>query len=137
MPGFVEERTEHGETTVVVERERLVEAALWLRDEAGFNFLSDIAAADYLGWDRPRVAGYWGDPRGRDLNSPGSWGLQRQPEPKPHRFSVSYHLLKVESGRSARRLAFACRSGARTARQCRASSASGRRPTGTSGRRGT
>ena len=48
VPGLVEERTGHGETTVVVERERLVEAALWLRDEAGFNFLSDIAAADYL-----------------------------------------------------------------------------------------
>ena len=100
VPGFVEERSGYGETTVVVERERLVEAAFWLRDEAGFNMLSDIAAADYLGWDRPRVAGYWGDPRGRDLNSPGSWGLQKQPEPKPQRFSVSYHLLKVESGAS-------------------------------------
>ena len=97
IPGFVEERTGHGETTVVVERERLLEAAHWLRDEAGFNFLSDIAAADYLGWGEPRVAGYWGDPRGRDINNPGSWGLQEQPEPKPRRFSVSYHLLKVES----------------------------------------
>jgi NADH:ubiquinone oxidoreductase subunit C len=97
-PGFVEEREANGETTVVVERDRLVEAALWLRDEAGFNFLSDIAAADYLGWDSPRGAGYWGDPGGRDLNSPGSWGLQEQPAPKPHRFSVSYHLLRVESG---------------------------------------
>jgi NADH-quinone oxidoreductase subunit C len=100
VPGFVEEHTDRDETTVVVERARLVEAAAWLRDEAGFNFLSDIAAADYLGWDRPRVAGYWGDPRGRDLNNPGSSGLQQQPEPKPHRFSVSYHLLKVGSGAS-------------------------------------
>jgi NADH:ubiquinone oxidoreductase subunit C len=98
VPGFVEERSATGETTVVVERERLVEAALFLRDEAGFNLLSDIAAADYLGWESPRVAGYWGDPRGRDLNSPGSWGLQEQPAPKPQRFSVSYHLLRVESG---------------------------------------
>jgi NADH-quinone oxidoreductase subunit C len=98
VPGFVEERTEHGETTLVVERERLVEAATWLRDQAGFNFLSDIATADYLGWEAPRVAGYWGDPGGRDLNSPGSWGLQQQPEPKPTRFSVSYHLLRVASG---------------------------------------
>jgi NADH:ubiquinone oxidoreductase subunit C len=100
VPGFVEERTGHGETTVVVEREQLVEAATWLRDEAGFNYLSDIAAADFLGWDRSRVAGYWGDPRGRDLNAPGSWGLQEQPEPKPRRFSVSYHLMKVVSGAS-------------------------------------
>ena len=75
VPGFVEERSGYGETTVVVERERLVEAAFWLRDEAGFNMLSDIAAADYLGWNTPRVAGYWGDPRGHDINSPGSWGL--------------------------------------------------------------
>jgi NADH-quinone oxidoreductase subunit C len=98
VPGFVEERSSHGETTVVVERERLVEAAFWLRDEAGFNMLSDIAAADYLGWNTPRVAGYWGDPRGHDINSPGSWGLQKQPPPKEHRFSVSYHLLRVASG---------------------------------------
>ena len=60
--------------------------------------LSDIAAADYLGWNTPRVAGYWGDPRGHDINSPGSWGLQKQPAPKEHRFSVSYHLLRVASG---------------------------------------
>ena len=98
IPGFVEERAAYGETTVVVERERLVEAARRLRDEAGFNYLSDVAAADYLGWDRQRVAGYWGDARGRDINSPGSWGLQRHPAAKPARFSVSYHLLRLESG---------------------------------------
>ena len=98
VPGLVEERTGHGEMTVVVERERLLEAAYWLRDEAGFNFLSDIAAADYLGWSEPRVAGYWGDSRGRDINNPGSWGLQSQPEPKQRRFSVSYHVLRLESG---------------------------------------
>ena len=40
----------HGETTLVVDAARLVEAAPHLRDEEGFNFLSDIAAADYLGW---------------------------------------------------------------------------------------
>jgi NADH:ubiquinone oxidoreductase subunit C len=100
VPGLLEERAGHGETTLVVERERLREAAFFLRDEAGFNFLSDVAAADYLGWSAPRVAGYWGDPRGRDLNNPGSWGLQEPPQPKPQRFSVSYHLLKVESGAS-------------------------------------
>lgn len=100
VPGFVEAREERGETTVVVERERLLDAARWLRDQAGFNFLSDIAAADYLGWDRPRAAGYWGDAGGRDINSPGSWGLQSQPEPRPRRFSVSYHLLRVESAAS-------------------------------------
>ena len=105
VPGFVEEREDRGETTVVVARARLLAAALHLRDEGGFNFLSDISAADYLGWERPRVAGYWGDGRGRDINSPGSWGLQAQPAPKPKRFSVSYHLLRVDSGaREAPRL---------------------------------
>lgn len=98
LPGFVESRDDRGETTVVVERERLLEATRWLRDEAGFNYLSDIAVADYLGWNAPRAAGYWGDPGGRDINSPGSWGLQSQPEPKSMRFSVSYHLVRLESG---------------------------------------
>ena len=105
IPGFVERRDAYGETTVVVERERLVEAALHARDELGFNFLADLTPTDYLGWGAGGVAGYWGSPppdgsRGwtppaRDLNAPGSWGLQRVPEPKPKRFSVSYHLLSV------------------------------------------
>jgi NADH:ubiquinone oxidoreductase subunit C len=106
VPGFVERKDAYGETTIVVERERLVEASLHLRDELGFNFLTDIAAADYLGWGRPGVAGYWGapppseqtrewTPPARDLNAPGSWGLQRVPEPKPKRFSMAYHLLAL------------------------------------------
>lgn len=98
VPGFVEERTAHGETTVVVERERLVEAATHLRDVEGFRFLADIAATDYLGWGRGGVAGYWGSAGGRDVNTPGSWGLHKLPEPKPKRFSVSYHLLKLQRG---------------------------------------
>jgi NADH/F420H2 dehydrogenase subunit C len=106
VPGFVERKDAHGETTIVVERERLVEAARHFRDELGFNFLADVAAADYLGWGRRGVAGYWGSPPpsdetrdwtppARDLNAPGSWGLPRVPDPKPRRFSVSYHLLSL------------------------------------------
>jgi NADH:ubiquinone oxidoreductase subunit C len=106
VPGFLERKDAHGETTIVVERERLVEAARHLRDEHGFNFLADLSPADYLGWGRPGVAGYWGSPPpsdetrewtppARDLNAPGSWGLHRVPEPKPKRFSVSYHLLAL------------------------------------------
>jgi NADH:ubiquinone oxidoreductase subunit C len=113
VPGLVERRDAYGETTIVVEREQLVDAAVYLRDELGFNFLADVAAADYLGWGRGGVAGYWGSPppseqtRGwtppaRDLNAPGSWGLQRVPDPKPKRFSVSYHLLAL--GPSPRRV---------------------------------
>jgi NADH:ubiquinone oxidoreductase subunit C len=105
IPGFASRRDEHGETTVVVDAERLVEAASYLRDELGFTLLADVAGADYLGWGGKGVAGYWGSPpvdaeRGwtppaRDINAPGSWGLQKTPEPKPKRFSVSYHVLRM------------------------------------------
>ena len=54
VPGFVEVKDAHRETTVVVEPAQLVEAALHLRDEDGFNFLSDITAVDYLGWGEQR-----------------------------------------------------------------------------------
>ncbi|MEX0816662.1 MAG: NADH-quinone oxidoreductase subunit C [Gaiellales bacterium] len=105
------EREAFGETTVVVETERLVEAATYLRDEAGFDFLSDITPTDYLGWEQPRVAGHWGNRGGRDLNSPGSWGLAKQPEEKPKRFSVSYHLLALREGAPRLRLQVWCDDG--------------------------
>jgi NADH-quinone oxidoreductase subunit C len=95
VPGVVETREALGETTLVVDPARLVEACTFLRDEHGFNFLSDIAAADYLGWSEQEVAGYIGTATGRDLNAPGSQGSARVPAPKPKRFSVSYHLLRV------------------------------------------
>ena len=99
VPGVVRTKEEHGETTLVVDAPRLREACLHLRDHEGFNMLVDVAAADYLGWPSgpEDVAGYIGDARGRSLTSPGSWGLERLPEPKPKRFSVSYHLLRVGS----------------------------------------
>jgi len=61
--------------------------------------LSDIAAADYLGWPESDadVAGYIGTAQGRAVYGPGSWGLQRLPEPKPARFSISYHLLRISA----------------------------------------
>ncbi len=114
VPGFVEEKAAYGETTVVVERAHLLEACRFLRDERGFNFLADVAAADYLGWGGSGVAGYWASPpptatRGwqplaRDINAPfpSSQGLQKLPEPKPKRFSMSYHLLSL--GVSPRRV---------------------------------
>jgi NADH-quinone oxidoreductase subunit C len=95
VPGVVESRESFGETTLVVDPARLVEACLHLRDEDGFNFLSDISATDYLGWGEQGVAGYIGTTAGRDLNEPGSQGLAHVPPPKPKRFSVSYHLLRV------------------------------------------
>jgi NADH:ubiquinone oxidoreductase subunit C len=95
VPGVVETRQRRGHTTLVVDPARLVEACFHLRDEAGFNVLSDIAATDYLGWGEKGVAGYIGTADGRDINAPGSQGYARVPDPKPKRFSVSYQLLRV------------------------------------------
>jgi NADH-quinone oxidoreductase subunit C len=98
VPGLVERREAHGETTLVVEPARLVEACTYLRDEEGFRFLSDISPADYLGWGAKGVSGYIGTASGRDLNAPSTQGYQRLPALKPTRFSVSYHLLALRDG---------------------------------------
>jgi NADH:ubiquinone oxidoreductase subunit C len=101
VPGLVETRVAHGETTLVVDPARLLEAARYARDTLGFNFLSDLTPTDYLGWGRP-TAGYYGTAQGRDLNSPGSQGLARRPAPKPKRFAVNYHLLAIPGGERVR-----------------------------------
>ena len=88
-------REAHGETTVVVDPARLIEASLYLRDELGFNFLADVAGSDYLGWGNKGVSGYIGTPSGRDINRPMTQGYQSLPSTKPKRFSVSYHLLAL------------------------------------------
>ena len=95
LPGFVEVKDEHRETTVVVEPGALIDAATTLRDEHGFNFLSDITAVDYLGWASTPVSGYIGTPAGRDLNAPSTQGYQVVPASKPKRFAMNYHLLAV------------------------------------------
>ncbi len=95
VPGVVNVEEALGETTLVVEPAGLIAACTYLRDEEGFNFLSDVAAADYLGWGAKGVSGYIGTAAGRDLNMPMTQGLQVLPKPKPKRFSVSYHLLSV------------------------------------------
>jgi NADH/F420H2 dehydrogenase subunit C len=101
IPGVSRVEEAHGERTLVVEPGRLLEACLHLRDEEGFNFLSDVSTADYLGWGQSGVSGYIGlaasvnQPRGRDLNLPMTQGLQVLPAAKPKRFSVSYQLLSI------------------------------------------
>jgi len=95
VPGLVEIVERYRETTIVVEPERLIDAALYLRDEEGFNFLSDITAVDYLGWGEAGVSGYIGTPDGRDLNTPMTQGYQVVPVAKPQRFAVNYHLLSI------------------------------------------
>jgi NADH/F420H2 dehydrogenase subunit C len=111
LPGFLDETDGYGETTIVVDPQQLVEAALCLRDEHGFNFLSDISPTDYLGWNEREVAGYWGSGAGRDINAPGSWGLARKPDEKHKRFSVSYHLLALREGAPRLRLQVWCDDG--------------------------
>jgi NADH-quinone oxidoreductase subunit C len=95
VPGLVETIEEHGETTLVVDPARIAEAGIHLRDVEGFNFLSDISAADYLGWGSDGVSGYIATAAGRDLNTPMTQGFQVLPKPKRKRFAVSYHLLSV------------------------------------------
>ena len=115
VPGFESERIAFGETTVVVKREQLLDAALHLRDAYDFRFLSDISAADYLGWGEAPTAGYWGSASGRDLNAAASASLNRRPDPKPSRFSVSPTTYCASS---VVRLVSGCRCGARTASRC-------------------
>jgi NADH-quinone oxidoreductase subunit C len=95
VPGLVETKEAHGETTLVVDPARLVEACTHLRDEERFNFLSDVSTADYLGWGSHGVSGYIGTAAGRDLNMPMTQGYQRLPVPKPKRFAINYHLLSI------------------------------------------
>ena len=98
VPGHVRTAQAHGETTVVVERDSLVDACTYLRDESGFNFLSDVTASDYLGWGAAGVSGYLGTSQGRNLNDPMTQGFQRLPARKPKRFAMNYHLLALRRG---------------------------------------
>ncbi len=104
VPGHVETKEAFGETTVVVDRGQIREACAYARDELGFTMLLDIVAADYLHWAGKGVSGYIGTPTGRDLNLPMTQGLQALPEPKPARFSLSYHLLALRQGAPRLRL---------------------------------
>jgi NADH-quinone oxidoreductase subunit C len=95
VPGVVETVEAHGETTLVVDPARIVEACTHLRDAEGFNVLVDVSGVDYLDWGGEHVAGYIGTAAGRDIHAPGSQGLERVPDAKPKRFAVAYHLLRV------------------------------------------
>jgi NADH-quinone oxidoreductase subunit C len=95
VPGLIETREDRAETTLVVDPARVVEACTHLRDQDGFTMLVDLCPTDYLGCGEKGVAGYLGTPAGRDLNATGSQGYARTPEPRPRRFSLNYHLLRM------------------------------------------
>jgi NADH-quinone oxidoreductase subunit C len=101
-----EVREDRGEVTVDVPRERVADALAAARD-AGYDFLVDLAATDYLGYAGEGVAGYWASPAGagaRDINLPASTGLGAVVAPPgSKRFAVSYQLL-ARAARPARRL---------------------------------
>jgi NADH:ubiquinone oxidoreductase subunit C len=97
----------HGEVTIDFPRERITDACTAARD-AGYDFLMDLAATDYLGYAADGVAGYWGSPTAsggtRDINLPASTGLGAVVAPPgSERFAISYQLLN-RSARPARRL---------------------------------
>jgi NADH:ubiquinone oxidoreductase subunit C len=95
--GVLLHKIDRDELTIVVAADRWVETATYLRDEEGYDFLSDVVTADWLGYGGD-VAGYWGTNQfgGRDLNRVGSWGNAVVPKPLvDKRFSVSCHLLKL------------------------------------------
>ena len=104
VPGVVETIESYGETTLVVDAARIVEACAHLRDEEGYNVLADLSGVDYLGWGENGVAGYIGTTQGRDLHAPGSQGFERVPDPKPKRFAIVYHLLRVSDSPARLRL---------------------------------
>ena len=95
VPGLVETVEAHGEATLVVDPARIVEACTHLRDEQGFNFLSDLTPTDYLGWGGHGVSGSFGTKAGRNMHTPATQGFPRVPDPKPKRFAVNYHLLRL------------------------------------------
>jgi hypothetical protein len=109
VPGLVAVEGDRGETTLVVDPARLVDACVHLRDEEGFNFLSDIAAADYLGWGHAGVSGYIGTAAGRDLNRPMTQGYQVPGS----RSATTSSRCPTHPGASG------CRSGSKTASRCR------------------
>jgi NADH:ubiquinone oxidoreductase subunit C len=95
--GVLTHKIDRDELTIVVAADRWVETATYLRDTEGYDYLSDVVTADWLGYGG-EVAGYWGTNQfgGRDLNRAGSWGNARVPKALgDKRFTVSSHLLKL------------------------------------------
>ena len=87
----------YGEVTVDVEPAQ-VPAVLHALEAAGYDFLVDLAATDYLEYAAEGVGGYWGGAQQhapeRDISAFGVGGLGVVPKaPSEKRFSISYQLL--------------------------------------------
>jgi NADH:ubiquinone oxidoreductase subunit C len=87
----------YGEVTVDVDPQA-VPAVLAALEAAGYDFLLDLAATDYLDYAAEGVGGYWGGPSNtlvkRDISAFGVGGLGVVPKaPSEKRFAISYQLL--------------------------------------------
>ena len=135
VPGCVERKEAHGETTLVVEHGAARRAAPHLRDELGFDFLSDITAADYLGWGDAGVVRLH---RHAAAAATSTGRRRRAPARCPRRSRSGSRSTTTCSGRSPGAPACACRSWLDDGEPVPSvDRASGPRPTGTSARRGT
>ena len=96
VPGLVEPREALGETTLVVDPARVRRGlhAPPRRGRASTSSPTSRRPTTSAGAEGG-VAGYIGTPDGRDLNEPAAQGYARRPDPKPKRFSLSYHLLRM------------------------------------------
>jgi NADH-quinone oxidoreductase subunit C len=94
----VASRVHRGELTIVVPARRWRDAMLHMRDEEGYDYLSDVVVTDWMGY-QGTVAGYFssGGTLTHDMNRSGSWGKSVVPDAPggEKRFSVSSHLLKL------------------------------------------
>ena len=96
VPGLVETKEALGETTLVVDPARLAEASLVparrarLQPAARHHRRPTTSAGA-----RRRSRATIGTAGGRDLNDPAAQGYARTPEPKPNRFTLNYHLLRL------------------------------------------
>ena len=105
---------------------------------AGYDFLCDLAATDYLGFGGEGVAGYWASPSGagaRDINHPASSGLGVVVSPPRHE-ALRDLLPAARSLGPARAPPAPAHLGGRRRVACRASSASSRARTTRSARPG-
>ncbi|MEJ5208811.1 MAG: NADH-quinone oxidoreductase subunit C [Lysobacteraceae bacterium] len=100
----------HGEVTLVVAPDRLLEVARVLRDEPEFGFeqLTDLCGIDYLGygqveWDTEDATSE-GYSRGVEGLGPGrfDWDSRPRPDRQAKRFASVVHLLSIRNNQRLR-----------------------------------
>ena len=103
VPGLVETQEAYGETTLVVDPARLIEACRYLRDDQGFPLPRRHHADRLPGLERTadrRIHRHRLGPRPERarLGRPRS----ESRAPKPKRFAMNYHLLRAGSAGAPR-----------------------------------